>query len=120
MFTYPTDPCSLVLCEPGYECQVYEETGETFCSPNCEDFNPCGPEEICVITTVYCIRSPCPGVLSCEEGNNLNIFLALYNPTLLVMAKKACMYVCIYLRCKVLMVTGRSTTLGSIQSVMTY
>lgn len=66
-----TDPCSLVFCAPGYECQVYEETGEAFCSPNCEDLDPCGPQEICVITSVNCIRSPCPGVLSCEEGNHL-------------------------------------------------
>ena len=60
------DPCSLIKCAEGYECLIYEETGEGYCSPNCEDLNPCESQEQCVITDVDCFRAPCPGVLSCE------------------------------------------------------
>ena len=60
------DPCSTIDCYEGYECLIYEETGEGYCSPNCEELNPCGPDEQCITTTVYCVRAPCPPVLSCE------------------------------------------------------
>ena len=60
------DPCYLVDCAPGYECLVYEPTGEAYCSPNCEELNPCAADEECVLTTVNCIRAPCPPMLSCE------------------------------------------------------
>ena len=60
------DPCYMFDCAPGYECLVYSETGEAYCSPNCEELNPCGPDERCVITAVNCIRAPCPPYLSCE------------------------------------------------------
>lgn len=99
---------------------MYEETGEAFCSPNCEDLDPCGPEEICVINTVNCIRSPCPGVLSCEEGNGLKIYLVLYNPTLACYSNKG-IHVCVHtLQCcsPHYCYSGRSTTLGSFQSVI--
>ena len=63
-----TDLCNTVRCREGYECLIYEDSRlrEAYCSPNCEDLNPCGPQEQCVITDVNCIRAPCPGVLSCE------------------------------------------------------
>jgi hypothetical protein len=60
------NPCYLVDCAPGYECLVYEATGEAYCSPNCEELNPCAPDELCVLTTVYCVRAPCPPILSCQ------------------------------------------------------
>ena len=60
------DPCAYTDCAPGYECLVYEATGEAYCSPNCEELNPCAPDEQCVLTTVYCIRAPCPPILSCQ------------------------------------------------------
>ena len=62
----PIDSCYLIDCAPGYECLVYEETGEGYCSPSCEELNPCARNEQCVLTTVTCIRSPCPPQLSCE------------------------------------------------------
>ena len=60
------DPCAYTDCAPGYECLVYEATGEAYCSPNCEELNPCAPDELCVLTTVYCVRAPCPPILSCQ------------------------------------------------------
>ena len=60
------DACSMVDCASGYECLVFVGTGEAYCSPNCEELNPCAADEQCVTTTIYCIRAPCPPVLSCE------------------------------------------------------
>ena len=64
-----SDPCDTYDCISGYECQVYEPTGEAYCEPTC-DPNPCGPQELCQITTVTCIRAPCPGILSCEPSKS--------------------------------------------------
>ena len=72
------DPCYLVDCAPGYECLVYEATGEAYCSPNCEELNPCAPDEQCVLTTVYCIRAPCPPILSCQ-GIHVHEVMYSYN-----------------------------------------
>ena len=73
-----TGPCNVIDCAGGYECLIYEPTGEGYCSPNCEELNPCAPNQQCVTTDVICIRSPCPPVLSCE-GNNICLALS-YRP----------------------------------------
>ena len=65
------DPCSYTDCAPGYECLVYEATGEAYCSPNCEELNPCADGELCVLTTVNCFRAPCPPVLSCQQSKHI-------------------------------------------------
>ena len=66
-----SDPCDSITCnlEEGYECQIYESTGELYCAPNC-DLDPCGPGEVCRIDPVQCIRAPCPGVLTCVSSND--------------------------------------------------
>ena len=59
------DPCDELDCDAGYECLIHEPTNEAYCSPNCDDLNPCGATEECQIDPVQCVRAPCPGVLSC-------------------------------------------------------
>ena len=62
---YHSDLCDELDCDAGYECLIYEPTNEAYCSPNCDDLNPCGATEECQIDPVRCVRAPCPGVLSC-------------------------------------------------------
>ena len=73
-------PCSPDACddfecdrERGYECKVFEPTGEAFCSPNCEELNPCKPHEECVIEKVQCVRAPCPDSLDCKNSELLHL-----------------------------------------------
>ena len=89
-----TDPCDAIDCQSGYECQIFNETGEAFCSPNCEDLDPCEPQEQCVITAVTCVRAPCPGVLSCEPGKVQSYYYSLYSCTWRYMCL-ACTCTCI-------------------------
>ena len=62
---HPTGPCDERDCDAGYECLIYEPTNEAYCSPNCDDLNPCDDTEDCLVEEVLCAKDPCPGVLSC-------------------------------------------------------
>ena len=53
------DPCDGIVCGEGSECQIFEPTGEAFCNPNCEELNPCGPQQVCTLQPVNCVRAPC-------------------------------------------------------------
>ena len=88
------DACGSVECLSGYECQVYQPTGETFCSPNCEDLNPCESDEICVIQPLYCIRAPCPGFISCQ-GNEQYICVSVRQCMCVIGVYGVCVCVCV-------------------------
>ena len=62
------NPCNGFECGEGSECQIFEPTGEAFCNPNCEELNPCGPQQVCTLQPVNCVRAPCPPVLLCEDS----------------------------------------------------
>ena len=62
------DPCATVRCRSGHRCEVFEPTGEAFCTPDCSLNNGgCARNEICTIEQVQCVRAPCPPVVQCLD-----------------------------------------------------
>ena len=60
------DPCATVRCRAGHRCEVFEPTGEAFCTPDCSLNNGgCARNEICILQDVLCVRAPCPPVVQC-------------------------------------------------------
>ena len=60
------DACGSVTCPTGAMCQVYEPTGEVFCSPSCcLDNGGCPLTDKCYLYEVQCVRAPCPPVVGC-------------------------------------------------------
>ena len=63
-----TNPCAAVQCLKGSRCEVFEPTGEPFCTPSCDlDNGGCPDGQICTIQDVQCVRAPCPSAIKCCE-----------------------------------------------------
>ena len=68
MLTPATNPCAAVQCLKGSRCEVFEPTGEPFCTPSCAiDNGGCPDGQICTIQDVTCVRAPCPNAVKCSE-----------------------------------------------------
>ena len=62
------DPCATVRCANGYQCEVFQPTGEAFCQPNCSLNNGgCSANQTCRLQQVQCVRAPCPSVIECVD-----------------------------------------------------
>jgi tissue factor pathway inhibitor len=52
-------------------CDVDPFTSLPYCSPSCDINNGgCADDEECVLETVFCIRAPCPPLVSCRPKEN--------------------------------------------------
>ncbi len=57
-----------VRCRRGHRCEIFEPTGEAFCTPDCSLNNGgCRDREICTLEQVQCVRAPCPPVVQCLD-----------------------------------------------------
>lgn len=76
------DPCDGFICDERVsECQIYEPSGDPFCSPVCgPDSCPVGQQ--CFITRPSsCATEPCPGILNCDScmSQMYNVTITIIN-----------------------------------------
>ena len=61
------DACATVRCPAGTRCRVDVGSGQVFCDPSCEYENGgCEEDEICRMTSVQCVTTPCPDGVICH------------------------------------------------------